>query len=147
MLSEAGANPAIVALFDKLVHITERLITLSDSYPAEYCKMATSAALDPLQAHRAKLTLLLAVALFIYESIVTFDREVAHFWTAKCTGASLLFFANKWFSIIFYVMLLGQFSYFPSDKVGNWSLSLRRYDTLSNTRECRVWPIGNWHHV
>ncbi len=96
--------------------------------------MATSAALDPLQAHRTKLTLLLAVALFIYESIVTFDREVAHFWTAKRTGASLLFFANKWFSIIFYVMLLGQFSYFPSDKVGNWSLSLRRYDTLSNTR-------------
>ncbi|TFK92152.1 hypothetical protein K466DRAFT_595477 [Polyporus arcularius HHB13444] len=59
-----------------------------------------------------------ASILFIYDTVITFDREVAYFWTAKRTGASILFFANKWISMMVYVMawlnivpLLG-----PSDK-------------------------------
>ncbi|RDX47651.1 hypothetical protein OH76DRAFT_724843 [Lentinus brumalis] len=59
-----------------------------------------------------------ASVLFIYDTVITFDREVAYFWTAKRTGASILFFANKWISMMVYVMawlnivpLLG-----PSDK-------------------------------
>ncbi|TFK85293.1 hypothetical protein K466DRAFT_439844, partial [Polyporus arcularius HHB13444] len=49
------------------------------------------------------------VVLFIYDAFVTFDREVAFFWTAKPTGALLLFLANKWISLTFYV--LGMVSY------------------------------------
>ncbi|TFK85763.1 hypothetical protein K466DRAFT_600885 [Polyporus arcularius HHB13444] len=61
---------------------------------------------------------LAASALFLYDTVITFDREVACFWTAKRMGASrLLYFANKWLSIAVYVMLLSQFSYFSSDVV------------------------------
>ncbi|KAI0694556.1 hypothetical protein C8T65DRAFT_584944, partial [Cerioporus squamosus] len=60
--------------------------------------------------------------LFIYDAIITFDREVACFWTAKRIGASrLLFFANKWISMAVYVMLLSQFAYFSSDEVSRLS--------------------------
>ncbi|RDX47438.1 hypothetical protein OH76DRAFT_1441859, partial [Lentinus brumalis] len=58
-----------------------------------------------------------ASVLFIYEAFVTFDQEVACFWTAKRTGAALLFFANKWFSMLYYVMSAATtFAPFPSDK-------------------------------
>ncbi|TFK85367.1 hypothetical protein K466DRAFT_664555 [Polyporus arcularius HHB13444] len=58
-----------------------------------------------------------ASVLFIYEAFVTFDQEVACFWTAKRNGAALLFFANKWFSMLYYVMSAATtFAPFPSDK-------------------------------
>ncbi|KAI0695345.1 hypothetical protein C8T65DRAFT_833181 [Cerioporus squamosus] len=57
-----------------------------------------------------------ASVIFFYDALVTFDREVACFWTAKRTGASLLFFANKYISMTLYVMGLVQFASFPSDK-------------------------------
>ncbi|KAI0695876.1 hypothetical protein C8T65DRAFT_664618 [Cerioporus squamosus] len=58
-----------------------------------------------------------AAGLFIYDTgFLTFDREVARFWNTKRTGASLLFFANKWITITYYVLLLGTFAIFPSDK-------------------------------
>ncbi|RDX40548.1 hypothetical protein OH76DRAFT_1490184 [Lentinus brumalis] len=57
-----------------------------------------------------------ASVLFIYDALTTFDREVARFWTAKRTGATFLFFANKYISVVAYVMALVEFAYFPSDK-------------------------------
>ena len=39
------------------------------------------------------------------------------FWTTKWSGAPLLFFANKWISIIICVMQLVQLAPFPSDEV------------------------------
>lgn len=40
-----------------------------------------------------------------------------YFWTAKRTGGSLLFFANKCIFVSFYVLLLVAFAPFPSEKV------------------------------
>ncbi|RDX49130.1 hypothetical protein OH76DRAFT_1404030 [Lentinus brumalis] len=57
-----------------------------------------------------------ASILLIYDTFITFDREVACFWTAKRTGAALLFFANRWISAAYYVMVLVEFVPFPSDK-------------------------------
>ncbi|KAI0697820.1 hypothetical protein C8T65DRAFT_754270 [Cerioporus squamosus] len=58
-----------------------------------------------------------ASVLLIYDTFITFDREVACFWTAKRPGgASLLFFAIKWTSMTLYVMGLVTFTSFPSDK-------------------------------
>ncbi|RDX41771.1 hypothetical protein OH76DRAFT_1422926 [Lentinus brumalis] len=55
--------------------------------------------------------------LFIYDTFLTFDREVAYFWTAKrISGAALLFFANKWISMMVYVMGLVEYASFSSDK-------------------------------
>ncbi|TFK80323.1 hypothetical protein K466DRAFT_637748, partial [Polyporus arcularius HHB13444] len=44
------------------------------------------------------------IVLFIYDSLVILDREVACFWTVRRTGASPLFFANKWISMTVFVM-------------------------------------------
>ncbi|TFK85672.1 hypothetical protein K466DRAFT_494308 [Polyporus arcularius HHB13444] len=60
--------------------------------------------------------LTLVSALCVYEAFVTFDREVACFWTAKRTGASLLFFANRWISLTVYVLGLVQLASLSSDK-------------------------------
>ncbi|TFK82985.1 hypothetical protein K466DRAFT_666166 [Polyporus arcularius HHB13444] len=67
-------------------------------YTGNYCIMATT-------------------VLFIYDTFLTFGREVGLFWTAKrISGASLLFYANKWIYMAYYVMGLVQFASFPSDK-------------------------------
>ncbi len=71
------------------------------------------------------LTLSLAVVLFLYDSFLTFDREVAYFWTAKhISGGALLFFVNKWITMTVYVMSLVSFASFPSDEVRRLSLRL-----------------------
>ncbi len=70
----------------------------------------------------ANLTLSLAVVLFIYDTLITFNGEVAYFWTAKRTGgASLLFFANRWISMTLYVSEMVGFVALPSDKVSTLS--------------------------
>ncbi len=75
------------------------------------------------------LTLLLRVVLFLYDTFLTFDQEVVYFWTTKrISGASLLFFANKWISMMVYVMGLVQFASFPSDKVSSLSPSHGKSD-------------------
>ena len=48
--------------------------------------------------------------LFLYNSVITLDREVAYFWSTKPTGAALLFFANKWINITAGVVLLASFA-------------------------------------
>ncbi|KAI0681852.1 hypothetical protein C8T65DRAFT_598003 [Cerioporus squamosus] len=71
------------------------------------------------------LTHSLDIVLFIYDSFITSDREVACFWTTKHPGgASLLFFANKWISMALYVMVFFSFASFPSDKSSKYSRML-----------------------
>ncbi|TFK82858.1 hypothetical protein K466DRAFT_590208 [Polyporus arcularius HHB13444] len=75
-------------------------------YTAHYCQVAAS-------------------VLFIYDTFISFDREVTCFWTAQRTSASFLFFANKWISMILYITALVDFAYFSSDKtIGVHSCSL-----------------------
>ncbi|RDX40556.1 hypothetical protein OH76DRAFT_1490192 [Lentinus brumalis] len=58
-----------------------------------------------------------ASVLYIHDCFVTLEREVACFWTAKRTGASFLFFANRWISMANYVMTLAALVVpFSSDK-------------------------------
>ncbi|RDX49072.1 hypothetical protein OH76DRAFT_1483313 [Lentinus brumalis] len=58
-----------------------------------------------------------SAVLFIYDAFLPFDREVAYFWSAeRITGASLLFFANKWISMTVSIIGLVDFEAFPSDK-------------------------------
>ena len=40
------------------------------------------------------------LVLYIYDSVITVDREVALFWSSKPNIASLLYFANKYLSLI-----------------------------------------------
>ncbi len=95
------------------------------SYTENYCDMAVAGApvtRTPVKSKSIHLKLFLPIVLFVYDTIITFDQEVAYFWTAKrIGGASLLFFANKWISLTVYVMLLVSFASFPSDKVSGLS--------------------------
>ncbi|KAI0684482.1 hypothetical protein C8T65DRAFT_702085 [Cerioporus squamosus] len=77
--------------------VTATVALLDSFYYQKYCIMATS-------------------TLFIYEVIDTFDREVACFWTTKRSGASSLFFANKWMYLTVLVMQLVVYASFPSEK-------------------------------
>ncbi len=78
---------------------------------------------------RVTLMLSLVIVLFIYDTFLTFDREVAYFWTPKrVSGAALLFFANKWISMMVYVIALVEFASFPSNKVSSLSLSYGKSD-------------------
>ncbi|KAI0694583.1 hypothetical protein C8T65DRAFT_55222 [Cerioporus squamosus] len=78
---------------------------------------ATASLLDGLTYSGAYTGLAVAV-LFLYEALITFDREVACFWTVKKrSGATLLFYANKWISMTFYLLVFNNFAPFPSEKV------------------------------
>ncbi|TFK84723.1 hypothetical protein K466DRAFT_601779 [Polyporus arcularius HHB13444] len=67
-------------------------------YTSNYCQLASA-------------------VLFVYDTFITFDWEVAHFWTAnRFSGASILFFANKWISMTVNVMAFVELRPFPSDK-------------------------------
>ncbi|TFK85283.1 hypothetical protein K466DRAFT_495031, partial [Polyporus arcularius HHB13444] len=55
--------------------------------------------------------------LLLYEYLITFDREVACFWTAKPTVAALLFFANKWMAILVNFFAIVGFAPFRSEQV------------------------------
>ncbi|RDX40555.1 hypothetical protein OH76DRAFT_1423635 [Lentinus brumalis] len=65
----------------------------------------------------------------------TFEREVAVFWTARRSGASFLFFANKWIFVLNQVAGLVDLASFPSDKFvpGAVFSALRAY-VLSRNR-------------
>ncbi|KAI0714139.1 hypothetical protein C8T65DRAFT_806409, partial [Cerioporus squamosus] len=58
-----------------------------------------------------------ATVIVICDAFITFDREVACFWTAKRTGASLLFFANRWMTLTLCIMNMVVWASFPSDQV------------------------------
>ncbi|TFK80984.1 hypothetical protein K466DRAFT_604879 [Polyporus arcularius HHB13444] len=73
--------------------------TFDSLYTSRYCGLAAS-------------------VLFIFDTFITFDREVACFWAQKrIGGGSLLFFANKWISMTVYGMSVVAFATFSSDKV------------------------------
>ncbi|KAI0718784.1 hypothetical protein C8T65DRAFT_737124 [Cerioporus squamosus] len=69
----------------------------SSLYTATYCDLASS-------------------VLFLYDVSIIFDREVASFWNVKPSGASLLFFANEWINIVYFLTLYIELAPFPSDK-------------------------------
>ncbi|TFK80906.1 hypothetical protein K466DRAFT_441987, partial [Polyporus arcularius HHB13444] len=67
------------------------------------------------------------VVLFIYDAFITLDREVAYFWTESIHGAArVLFFANKWITMMFYVMVMVQLAYLPSDQDCGIIVDVRR---------------------
>ena len=90
--------------------------------------------------------------LFIYDTFVTFGREVVCFWTTKWSGAPLLFFANKWISIIICVMQLVQLAPFPSDEVSffvvyeaEWELTRPEVRSVSPKDPLRDSRIHSWN--
>ena len=55
---------------------------------------------------------------FVYDALLTIDREIACFWIGgKWNAASLLFFTNKGMSLVYYATVWAELSSFPSDQV------------------------------
>ncbi|RDX54020.1 hypothetical protein OH76DRAFT_1469432 [Lentinus brumalis] len=103
MSSDADAAAATVALFQNLfVQVARQGQRLN--YTSGYCYLAAS-------------------VLFIYDTLITLDREVACFWNPRRSGASLLFFANKWISMTLYVMTLSEHASFPSNKCSSFVIA------------------------
>ena len=44
-----------------------------------------------------------ALALYVYEYIITFGREVDLFWKRKITLAAVIFFASRYISLCFHL--------------------------------------------
>ena len=60
----------------------------------------------------------LYAVLLIYDYMITFGREVDAFWTRRFSGATVLFFSNKYLTLLNHLLDLSL--YFPvhvSDKV------------------------------
>ncbi len=70
--------------------------------------------------------------LVVYEYMITFGREVELFWTGRLTGAAILFFFNRYLSLVVDVYGLLENMYVP-DKVS------RRIDSPT--------PRGCWLHI
>ena len=60
-------------------------------------------------------------ALIFYEYIITFGQEVELFWRGKLTGAVILFMANRYFSLGYWVYVTAV-QFLPSE---NYSPSVR----------------------
>ncbi|TFK85359.1 hypothetical protein K466DRAFT_622302, partial [Polyporus arcularius HHB13444] len=52
-------------------------------------------------------------AFLVYEYIITFGQEVNLFWRGKWTGASALFFLNRYLALISYILIMCEFVPMP----------------------------------
>ncbi len=104
-------------------------------YTNEYCGLAASgSSISVFSAHPYIEPMHGLLVLFIYDAVVTFDQEVAYFWGAGWSGASLLFFANKGISLILYALVLVELASFPSDEVRDHPLQSCHAETLTVPR-------------
>ena len=64
--------------------------------------------------------------MFLYDTTVNLDREVACFWGTKLNGAGVLFFANKYLTVISNIFSLAAFSgsFFTHDVSQGFSVSV-----------------------
>ncbi|KAI0355242.1 hypothetical protein OH77DRAFT_1521271 [Trametes cingulata] len=84
-----------------------QLISLFSSfYASQYCGLATS-------------------VLLIHEYIITFDKEVNLFWSRKPTGASFVFFANRYLFLAQALLEVGGFAKISDET--HHSQTCRRY--------------------
>ena len=62
-------------------------------------------------------TLKYPTVLLFYDYILTFDKEVGLFWKKKISGASLLFFCNRYLTLLTQMFDMVQFTTDMSDEV------------------------------
>ncbi|KAI0800020.1 hypothetical protein C8Q74DRAFT_386073 [Fomes fomentarius] len=74
-----------------------------------------------------------AAGLVVYETLITVDREVKYFWPGRITGAKLLFFANRYITLLAYVVWLSQLA----------SLSDKLHDGSESSHSNVVHPVGS----
>ncbi|PIL24614.1 hypothetical protein GSI_12498 [Ganoderma sinense ZZ0214-1] len=58
-----------------------------------------------------------AATLIIFESILTIGQEAKYFWSRKATGVAVLFYLNKYLTLIFFVDTMSGYIVPPSNKL------------------------------
>ena len=66
------------------------------------------------------------VVLMMYEYLVTFSTEVQLFWAGEVTGASVIFFINRYMQLVYALLSLFQLS----PIINTMSVSLRKFARL-----------------
>ena len=56
------------------------------------------------------------IVVFMYEYFITLGEEAKYFWKRKVTGASAIFFLNRYILLIFYALVFTGYASF-SDQV------------------------------
>ena len=70
--------------------------------------------------------MLTSSALVVYEYLLTFTQEVSVFWTKRQTGASILFFLNRYLLVMYMIV-------FPLEEVRVFLLLAQRRLTIGDT--------------
>ena len=76
----------------------------------------------------------------VYEYVITFDLEVHMFWHGQWTGASILFFMNRYVPILAYVVTLLEFISM-SDEVRAISLQVEALQLVMILSEVCMLPL------
>ncbi|KAI0740414.1 hypothetical protein C8Q76DRAFT_192384 [Earliella scabrosa] len=88
-----------------------------------------------------------AAALLICEYLATFPDEVDLFWRRRCTGASVLFFMNRYAPLLFYILVNTNF-WMLTDAVCHafvkacWIFSLLQYVPWAGFSALRVYALS-----
>ena len=57
--------------------------------------------------------LTLLIVFLLYEVFITYDLEVEYFWSGPITGARVLFFTNRYLSLLFNTIYMITYAHFP----------------------------------
>ena len=63
-----------------------------------------------------------ASVFLLYDDVITLGREVDMFWHSKLSGASALFFANRYITLLCNVLVLVEIGYHFSNEVRVYSV-------------------------
>ncbi|KAI0730762.1 hypothetical protein C8Q76DRAFT_716047 [Earliella scabrosa] len=62
--------------------------------------------------------LTLLIVFLLYEVFITYDLEVEYFWSGPITGARVLFFTNRYLSLLFNTIYMITYAHFPEQAQG-----------------------------
>ncbi|KAI0740428.1 hypothetical protein C8Q76DRAFT_707696 [Earliella scabrosa] len=103
---------------------------------------------DTLSAYaKANYCTIAAIALLMYEYLDTLPDEVNLFWGRKCTGASVLFFINRYCSLLFYIFVKKDYwmltqAVCETYVKASWGLSLLQYLPWAGFSVLRVYALS-----
>lgn len=72
-------------------------------------------------------------AFLIYDYVITIGQEVELFWTMQLTGASVLFFANRYITLLFNILGLAALAPFSSTQVRAFMSPFCKYTVTHQT--------------
>ncbi|KAM5541474.1 hypothetical protein V8D89_005028 [Ganoderma adspersum] len=79
-----------------------------------------------------------AAALIIYESIITTGQEARYFWSERLTGAAVLFYLNKYLTLVSFIYTMCGFVTGMSNKSPDCALILITWFSISSPQHVQM---------